>query len=78
LQILYLGYKNGCDLLTTFWQNVLFLGTQYLYCFAYPLFHFAIMLERARATFMAEQYENTGNRLGILMAIGIVSLNFVN
>jgi hypothetical protein len=70
----YLVYKNRCDFLTTFWQNAAFLSPQYVYYFAYPLFHFAIMVERARATFMAEKYENTGNRLGILMAIGIVSV----
>jgi hypothetical protein len=39
---------------------------------AYPAFHFCVMVERIRATLLAEKYENEGQKLGIWMVATIV------
>lgn len=67
-------YKDPCELLTTFWLNVAFLWPQYFYYVSYPALHVCIMLERFRATFLAEKYEYSGHRLGIKMTLAIVNL----
>jgi len=47
-------------------------GPAYLHMLAYPLFHFCVLVERVRATLLAEKYEQEGQRLGIWMVAAIV------
>ena len=65
-------YKHPCDLLTPLPIVVIFVSPYYLCSIAYPAFHFCIMVERFHATFLADKYENEGQKLGIWMAISIV------
>ena len=44
----------------------------YIYTVAHPTLHFCIMLERLRATFMAQKYEQEGKRWGICIVVAIV------
>jgi len=40
---------------------------------AYPALHFCVLIERVRATMLAEKYEREGQRLGVIMVLVIVS-----
>ena len=68
-----LFYREPCQLLTPIWMVVLFYGPTYLYYVAYPLFHFCVMVERVRATCLAERYEQEGRCFGICMVAVNVS-----
>uniref|UniRef100_A0A183BQA0 G protein-coupled receptor n=1 Tax=Globodera pallida TaxID=36090 RepID=A0A183BQA0_GLOPA len=54
-----------CDaLLVPVWLSVLLRLPTYQHALTYPLLHFAIMAERARATLHARTYEREGTRFG--------------
>lgn len=73
IQILFYTYKNPCELLAPLWLSAVFLGPTVVYAIAYPALHFCVMIERFRATVLAERYENEGQRLGYFMVAVIVS-----
>jgi hypothetical protein len=51
---------------------ILLFGPAYLQTFGYPALHFCLMVERVRATVLAEKYEREGQQLGIWMVAAIV------
>ena len=71
-QILYFFYNHPCQLLTPIWLVPFFIGPGYLYTLAFPAFHFFIMIERYRATVLAEKYEQEGRKFHIKTALLIV------
>uniref|UniRef100_A0A1I8B6M3 G_PROTEIN_RECEP_F1_2 domain-containing protein n=1 Tax=Meloidogyne hapla TaxID=6305 RepID=A0A1I8B6M3_MELHA len=58
-----------CDLLTPMWLVLTIYAPYYINSIAYPSFHFCIMIERVRATILAEKYEKEGRLLGIYMCL---------
>ena len=72
IQILLLIYTDPCELLTPFWLVALSVGPiAFFYNIAHTALHFCVMLERLRATFMAQKYEQEGRRWGIC-AVAII------
>ncbi|CAK5048542.1 unnamed protein product [Meloidogyne enterolobii] len=72
-KILLYTYRNPCDLLTPVWLVLSIYAPYFINTIAYPFFHFCIMIERARATLLAEKYEKEGRLLGIFMSLAVVS-----
>jgi len=66
-------YNDPCDLLTPIWLVLVIHAPYFINTLAYPSFHFCIMIERARATLFAENYEKEGRLLGIYMSLFVVS-----
>ncbi|KAF7635236.1 hypothetical protein Mgra_00005351 [Meloidogyne graminicola] len=75
--LLYTYNNNSCNLLTPIWLVLTIYAPYYINSIAYPLFHFCIMIERIRATILAEKYENENYKLGILMCILIWLISII-
>uniref|UniRef100_A0A914HVH0 G-protein coupled receptors family 1 profile domain-containing protein n=1 Tax=Globodera rostochiensis TaxID=31243 RepID=A0A914HVH0_GLORO len=58
-------YTDPCQYLTPVWLAYLLRMPAYIYLIASPLFHFAIMIERVRATIFVRRYEKEGFKCGI-------------
>jgi hypothetical protein len=52
--------SRPCQLLTPVWLSVVLLAPNYVYSAGIPLFHFAVMAERLRATIWLRSYEQQG------------------
>ncbi|KAL3122138.1 hypothetical protein niasHT_005594 [Heterodera trifolii] len=66
---------DGCEaLFVPLWLSMLLRLPTYQHALIYPLLHFAIMLERARATLRSGTYESEGTRFGTTACLIIWSL----
>ncbi|KAL3101577.1 hypothetical protein niasHT_023097 [Heterodera trifolii] len=67
--------QDGCEaLFVPLWLSMLLRLPTYQHALIYPLLHFAIMLERARATLRSRTYELEGTRFGTTACAIIWSL----
>uniref|UniRef100_A0A914N925 G_PROTEIN_RECEP_F1_2 domain-containing protein n=1 Tax=Meloidogyne incognita TaxID=6306 RepID=A0A914N925_MELIC len=76
-KILLYTYNDPCDLLTPIWLVLVIHAPYFINTLAYPSFHFCIMIERARATLFAENYEKEGRLLGIYMSLFVWLISII-
>uniref|UniRef100_A0A183BIK2 G_PROTEIN_RECEP_F1_2 domain-containing protein n=1 Tax=Globodera pallida TaxID=36090 RepID=A0A183BIK2_GLOPA len=65
LNLISVTCTDPCQYLTPVWLAYLLRMPAYIYLIASPLFHFAIMIERVRATIFVRKYEREGLKCGI-------------
>ena len=73
-KVLLFTYTSSCELLTPIWLVVVLIAPLYFYLVANSAIHFAIMLERIRATLFVRNYEREGFRCGIFGVLVVVEL----
>ncbi|KAI1701283.1 serpentine type 7TM GPCR receptor class ab chemoreceptor domain-containing protein [Ditylenchus destructor] len=61
--------SEPCQFLTAIWINILLRLYSYIYHSAYVLFHFALTIERARATVFARRYEKENSSYAIICIV---------
>uniref|UniRef100_A0A1I8BNM1 G_PROTEIN_RECEP_F1_2 domain-containing protein n=1 Tax=Meloidogyne hapla TaxID=6305 RepID=A0A1I8BNM1_MELHA len=69
LIIVLFTFSDPCDCLTQVWLVYLIRMPAYIYTFASPLFHLAIMIERVLATVYVKIYEKQGKMFGVISSI---------
>lgn len=59
--------------MTPVWLVIFTRSPLSVYNIAFPMFHFLVMIERARATLFAHQYERINSKFAVFSAIFVVN-----
>lgn len=77
-QILYLTYMDPCELLISSWMSLTIRYFCYVYTTGFPVWHVAITMERAWATFRPQNYERRSSAYGIACSVLVVSQPYLS